>query len=136
MNYWLVKSDPNDYSWNELKKDKETFWDGVRNYQARNFLKDMKKGDLVYVYESVTNRDVKGIAEITKESYQDPTTDDDRWVAVDIKFKEELKNPVNLKEIKQVDSLQEIALIKQSRLSVMPLTKKEFDTIYKMSEEK
>lgn len=133
MNYWLVKSDPEDYSWKELKKDKSTDWDGVRNYQARNNLKEMKKGDLVFIYESVTTKEILGISEVTKEYYQDPKTDDDRWVAVELTFKKELKNPVSLKQIKQIEELREIALIKQSRLSVMPIKKEEFDKILELS---
>ncbi len=132
MNYWLVKSDPDAYSWNDLKNDKKTDWDGVRNYQARNNLKKMEIGDLVYIYESVTSKEIKGYVEVTRDFFQDTTTDDDRWVAVELEYKNELKSPVSLKEIKANEELQDIALIKQSRLSVMPLTKIEFDTILKM----
>ena len=135
MNYWLVKSDPDSYGWDEFEKDGKTDWDGVRNYQARNNLQEMKKGDKVLFYHSVTTRDVVGIAEVLKSAYQDPTIDDDRWVAVELKVDKKLTNPVNLKEIKQVKQLENIALIKQSRLSVMPLTKTEFDTIIKMANE-
>lgn len=133
MNYWLVKSDPDAYSWEDLKKDNKTDWDGVRNYQARNNLKEMKKGDLVFIYESVTTKEIKGISKVTKAFYQDPTTDDDRWVAVELEFSEELKNPVSLKLIKGESSLQDIALIKQSRLSVMPISKAEFEKIVELS---
>lgn len=135
MNFWLVKSDPETYGWDEFEKDGKTDWDGVRNYQARNNLQEMKKGDKVLFYHSVTTRDVVGVADVSKEAYQDPTTDDDRWVAVELKVDKKLKNPVNLKDIKQVKKLEDIALIKQSRLSVMPLTKTEFDTIIKMADE-
>ena len=132
MTYWLVKSDPKDYSWDEMKKDKETDWDGVRNYQARNNLKEIKKGDQVLFYHSVIGKEVVGITEVTKEYYQDPTTDDDRWVAVKLKFSEEFPNPVKLEDIKKNNKLKNIALIKQSRLSVMPITKEEFKTIVDM----
>ena len=132
MAYWLVKSDPDAYSWKEMKKDKSTPWDGVRNYQARNNLKEMENGDEVLFYHSVQGKEVVGITEVTKEFFQDPTTDDDRWVAVELTYKDEFKNPVTLDAVKNEKSLQEIALIKQSRLSVMPLTKKEFDKIVKM----
>jgi predicted RNA-binding protein with PUA-like domain len=135
MKFWLVKSDPDSYGWDEFEKDGNTDWDGVRNYQARNNLQEMKKGDKVLFYHSVTTRDVVGVAEVAKEAYQDPTTDDDRWVAVELKVDKKLKYPVNLKDIKQVKQLENIALIKQSRLSVMPLTKTEFDTIIKMADE-
>lgn len=129
MNYWLVKSEPGAYSWNDLQKDKKTFWDGVRNYQARNNLKGMQEGDLVLFYHSVKQKEVVGISKVVKEAYQDPTTEDDRWVAVDIAPEETLKKPVSLQDIKADDRLQDIALIKQSRLSVMPLKKEEFDII-------
>lgn len=135
MNYWLVKSDPDAYSWDDLKKDKKTDWDGVRNYQARNNLKKMQKGDLVFIYESVTTKEIKGISKVTKEYYQDPTTEDERWVAVELAFEEQLKNAVSLNRIKSVEELQNIALIKQSRLSVMPIDNKEFDKIIELSKE-
>ncbi len=133
MAYWLVKSDPKDYSWDDMKKDKETDWDGVRNYQARNNLKQMKKGDQVLFYHSVIGKEIVGSTEVTKEAYQDPTTDDDRWVAVKLRKKEEFNKPVTLDQIKKNDKLKNIGLIKQSRLSVMPITKDEFDTVLKLS---
>ncbi len=132
MNHWLVKSEPFKYSWQDLLDDGRTYWDGVRNYQARNNLKNMKKGDLVLYYHSNKGLEVVGISKVVKEHYQDPTTDDDRWVVVDIEPVEQLKAPVTLKEIKKNEKLKDVALIKQSRLSVMPLKKKEFDLIVKM----
>lgn len=134
MNYWLVKSEPSAYSWDDLVKDGRTYWDGVRNYQARNNLRDMKKGDLVLYYHSNVGKEIVGVARVIKESYQDPSTDDDRWVAVDIEPVEKLNNPVMLDEIKKRKSLQKIPLITHSRLSVMPVLKKDFDTIVKMGE--
>lgn len=132
MNYWLVKSEPGNYSWDDLVKDGSTYWDGVRNYQARNNLKAMKKGDQVLYYHSNVGLEVVGVARVTKEHYQDPTTDDERWVCVDIEPVKPLKNPVTLSDIKTKPGLKNIPLINNSRLSVMPVTKKEFDQILKM----
>ena len=132
MKYWLVKSEPFKYSWDNLAKDGWTYWDGVRNYQARNNLKSMKKGDLVLYYHSNEGKEVVGVAKVIKEHYQDPTSDDDRWVAVDIEPVQELNNPVTLSDIKSTKSLQKIPLVTHSRLSVMPFLKKEFDKIIKM----
>ena len=129
MKYWLVKSEPFKYSWEMFLKDGSTYWDGVRNYQARNNLKNMKNGDLVLFYHSNEGLEVVGIAKVIKEAYQDPTTNDQRWVVVDLKPVETLKKPVPLDEIKKDKRLKKIAFIKQSRLSVMPLTKEEFDVI-------
>lgn len=129
MNYWLVKTEPGHYSWEQLAKDGSTAWDGVRNYQARNNLKEMQKGDLVLMYHSVGPKEVMGIAKVAKTWFQDPTTDDDRWVAVQLKRHKSLKKPVSLDTIKEVQSLQKIALIRQSRLSVMPLDADAFHTI-------
>jgi predicted RNA-binding protein with PUA-like domain len=134
MKYWLVKSEPHTYSFDEMKKDKKTFWDGVKNYQARNFMKEMKKGDIALFYHSGKDRQVVGEVEIVKEHYQDPTTDDDRWVAVDVKYKKTLKNPVSLSDIKDRKTLAEMHLVRNSRLSVMPVTKKEYEMIIRMSE--
>ncbi len=136
MNYWLVKQEPTKYSWDQFIQDKETFWDGVRNYQARNNLKEMKKGDQVLFYHSVVGKEIMGVAKVTKEAYPDPTTDDDRWVVVNLKTVVAMKNTVTLEDIKAHPELQSIALVKQSRLSVSPLTKKEFQTILKMGETK
>jgi len=122
MGYWLVKSEPYQYSWEQLLKDGRTYWDGVRNYQARNNLQAMRKGDAVLFYHSNEGLAVVGIARVIKEAYPDPTTDDPRWVAVDLEPAETLKTPVSLSDMKQDKRLQNIALIKQGRLSVMPLT--------------
>ena len=129
MKYWLVKSEPFKYSWEMFLKNGSTYWDGVRNYQARNNLKNMKKGDLVLFYHSNEGLEVVGIAKVIRESYQDPTTNDQRWVVVDLQSVETLKKPVPLDEIKKDKRLKNIALIKQSRLSVVPLTKEEFEVI-------
>jgi len=129
MNYFLVKSEPFKYSWQQFLKDKQTFWDGVRNYQARNNLKAMKKGDLVLFYHSNEGKEVVGIAKVVKEAYQDPTTSDERWVVVDLAPLETLKKPVTLETIKADEQLQDIALVRQGRLSVMPLAPEEFDRI-------
>ncbi|MCL4640949.1 MULTISPECIES: EVE domain-containing protein [Olivibacter] len=129
MNYFLVKSEPFKYSWQQFLKDKQTFWDGVRNYQARNNLKAMKKGDLVLFYHSNEGKEVVGIAKVVKEAYQDPTTSDERWVVVDLAPLQTLKKPVTLETIKADEQLQDIALVRQGRLSVMPLAPEEFDRI-------
>ncbi|MDH5397309.1 MAG: EVE domain-containing protein [Cyclobacteriaceae bacterium] len=134
MNYWLIKTEPGTYSWDDLKKDKWTFWDGVRNFQARNNLKAMKTGDLALFYHSVNEKRVMGTAKVIKEHYQDPGTDDDRWVAVDVAFESELKYPVHLSEVKANPQLSEMVLVKNSRLSVQPVTQLEFDFIMDMSE--
>jgi predicted RNA-binding protein with PUA-like domain len=136
MNHWLVKSEPFKYNWDQFLKDKETFWDGVRNYQARNNLRGMKKGDLVLWYHSNEGKEIVGIAKVSKEAYQDPTTEDTNWVVVNLKPFKSLKKPVTLEKIKQAESLQQIGLIKQGRLSVMALTPAEFDCILALSEEK
>lgn len=129
MNHFLVKSEPFKYSWDQFVADKETFWDGVRNYQARNNLIAMKKGDLVLFYHSNEGKEVVGVARVVKEAYQDPTTSDDRWVVVDLAPVEKLANPVKLETIKSDDLLKNTSLVKQSRLSVMPLKPEEFDRI-------
>lgn len=132
MNHWLVKSEPVKYSWEQFNKDGQTFWDGVRNYQARNNLKEMKKGDLVLFYHSNEGKHVVGVAKVVKEFYQDPTTSDPNWVVVDLAPVETLKNPVSLEQIKAEESLKDIALVRQGRLSVMPLKATEFDKILEM----
>lgn len=131
--HWLVKSEPFKYSWEKFNKDGRTFWDGVRNYQARNNLKEMKEGDLVLFYHSNEGKNVVGIAKVVKEFYQDPTTDDANWVVVDLVPVEALKNPVSLEQIKAEESLKDISLVRQGRLSVMPLKAEEFDKILEMS---
>lgn len=132
MNYWLMKSEPSTYSWEDLVKDKKTTWDGVRNFQARNHLKSMKKGDLAFVYHSMDDKAVVGIAEITKENFPDPK--DANWVAVEITAKKKLKNPVTLGQIKANKKLESMVLVKNSRLSVQPVKREEFDWIIAMSE--
>jgi len=133
MNYWLLKSEPNAWSWDNQVKEGPSMWDGVRNYQARNNLKKMKKNDLCFFYHSVTEKSIIGIVKVVKEFYNDPTDETGRFVVVDVKAYKKLKNSVHLDEIKKVKKLKDIALIKQSRLSVMPLKKIEWDTIIKMS---
>jgi predicted RNA-binding protein with PUA-like domain len=128
-NYWLVKSEPVKYSWEQFVKDGETVWDGVRNYQARNNLKAMKKGDEVLYYHSNEGLAVVGVAKVSKEAYQDPTTDDERWVVVNLKPGKALKTPVTLDEIKKDKKLQDMKLVRQGRLSVSPVTEDEFHTI-------
>jgi predicted RNA-binding protein with PUA-like domain len=130
--FWIVKQEPSQYSWQQFEKDGGTYWDGVRNYQARNNLNIMKKGDMVLFYHSVIGKEIVGIAKVTREAYPDPTTDDERWVAVDLKPIKPLKVYVTLEDIKGHKELSEIALIKQSRLSVMPLSKKEFQFLLKL----
>ena len=132
MNYWLVKSEPFKYSWAKFNEDKRTFWDGVRNYQARNNLKGMKEGDLVLFYHSNEGMCVVGIAKVVREFYQDPTTDDTNWVVVDLAPVESLKNPVTLSQIKGDEYLKDISLVRQGRLSVMPLKAAEFDRILEL----
>jgi len=132
MNHWLVKSEPFKYSWDKFNEDGRTFWDGVRNYQARNNLREMKEGDLVLFYHSNEGKNVVGVAKVVKESYQDPTTEDQNWVVVDLSPVEALKNPVSLAQIKAEPSLADISLIRQGRLSVMPLKAAEFDKILEM----
>lgn len=129
MNYFLVKSEPHKYSWEKFKEDKCTMWDGVRNYQARNNLKEMKKGDLVLYYHSNEGKEVVGIAKVVKSFYQDPTTSDPNWVVVDLEPVQDFKKPVTLAEIKADKQLENISLVKQGRLSVMTLKAEEFDRI-------
>jgi predicted RNA-binding protein with PUA-like domain len=130
--FWAVKQEPSQYSWQQFEKDGGTYWDGVRNYQARNNLKAMKKGDMVLFYHSVIGKEIVGIAKVTRESYPDPTTDDERWVVVDLKPVKPFKIPVTLEDIKSHKELSEVALVKQSRLSVMPLSKKDFQLLLKL----
>ncbi|KAA9333543.1 EVE domain-containing protein [Adhaeribacter soli] len=129
MNYWLVKSEPETYSWGNLVKDGKTTWDGVRNYQARNFLQQMKKGDLVLFYHSVSEKAVVGLAKVETEAFPDPTIDDPRWLAVELVPSRDFKDKVTLEQIKADQRLQQIGLLRQSRLSVMPLKPEEFEVI-------
>jgi predicted RNA-binding protein with PUA-like domain len=124
--YWLVKSEPEVYSWEMFVAEKQTYWNGVRNYQARNNLRDMQVGDLVLYYHSVKNPSVVGIAKVAKTAYQDPTTEDKNWVVVDLVPYKALPKVITLAQIKAEPSLQTMALLKQSRLSVMPITDAEF----------
>ena len=133
MKYWLLKSEPDAWSWDNQVKEGASMWDGVRNYQARNNLKEMKKNDVCFFYHSVTERSIVGIVKVVKEYYPDPTDKTDRFVVVDVKATKKLKNPVSLDQIKENNKLKDIALVKQSRLSVMPLKKTEWDIIIKMS---
>src|SRR6266545_4474404 len=122
MNHWLVKSEPEAYSWQTLAKDKTTAWTGVRNFTARNNLRAMKRGDLVFFYHSVSEKQIVGVARVEKESYPDPTAEDGDWVCVDLVPVRALKQPVRLDSIKADTLLKEMPLIRNSRLSVMPLT--------------
>ena len=136
MSYWLVKSEPSVYSFDQLQKEGETIWSGVRNYAARLHLRGMKKGDEVLYYHSNEGLDIVGIAKVSKEAYQDPTTDDDKWVAVDLKPLKKLKKPVSLEQIKKDKRLKEMALVRIGRLSVQPVTEKEYKTILELAGEK
>ncbi len=130
--YWLVKSEPSKYSWDELVKDGSTYWDGVRNSQARNNLAAMKLGDPVLYYHSNEGKEVVGVARVKKESYADPTTDDERWVVVDFAPVVAFKEPVTLATIKADPKLQEMQLVRRSRLSVVPVTSAEFSHILRL----
>lgn len=136
MAYWLIKSEPFKYSWDSFEKDKKTTWDGVRNYAARLNLRAMRNGDLAFFYHSNEGTAIVGIAKIVKEAYQDPTTDDDRWVAVDVAPYKKLKNPVTLAQIKKEAELKDMALVRLSRLSVQPVTESEWLTVLKLAGEK
>ena len=135
MAYWLVKSEPTVYSWDDFVKEKQTAWTGVRNYLARIHLRNMKKGDAVLFYHSNVGLEIVGLATIIKEFYKDPTTDDDRWVAVDLKPKKKLKQSVSLAAIKKEKLLSSIALIRCGRLSVQPVTEFEFQLIMELAGE-
>jgi predicted RNA-binding protein with PUA-like domain len=135
MAFWLVKSEPSTYSWDDLVKEKQTCWSGVRNYAARLHLRNMKKGDEVFFYHSNEGTDIVGIAKVSKEAYQDPTTEDDRWVAIDLKPHRKLKKPVPLTEIKKDSKLKEMALVRIGRLSVQPVTEKEWSRVLELAGE-
>ena len=136
MNYWLIKSEPFKYSWEQFEKDKKTFWDGVRNYAARNNLKAMKKGDLLFWYHSNEGLEIVGIAKVIKEFYQDPTTEETAWVVVDVAPNKKLKKPVSLAQIKANTALQQMALVRLGRLSVQPVTPDEWEIVMEMAGEK
>ncbi len=136
MAYWLAKSEPSTYSWDDLVKEKQTCWSGIRNYAARIHMRNMKKGDEVFFYHSNEGVEIVGIAKVIKEAYPDPTTDDDRWVAVDLKPVKKLKNPVSLESIKKEKKLKEMALVRISRLSLQPVSDEEWEIVMKMAGEK
>ncbi|MBL0270945.1 MAG: EVE domain-containing protein [Chitinophagaceae bacterium] len=135
MAYWLAKSEPFVYSWDDLVKEKQTSWTGVRNYAARLHLRAMKKGEEVLFYHSNEGTSIIGIAKVVKEAYQDPTTDDDRWVAVDLKPFKKLKQPVSLDTIKKDKRLTEMALVRISRLSVQPVSEEEWKVVMELAGE-
>lgn len=132
MNYWLVKSEPETFSWDTLEKDGKAMWDGVRNFQARNNLRKMAKGDTLLFYHSGKNPEIVGIAQVIKEHYPDPTAKEGDWSVVDVKPVRKLKRPISLHEIKSTPSLTSMALIKSSRLSVQPVQENEFNEILKL----
>ena len=136
MQYWLVKQEPEKYPWAQFVKDKGTYWDGVRNYQARNNLRTMKKGDLVMYYHSVSEKAVVGVAKVTTEAYPDPTAKEEGWSVVDLKPVKAMVESVTLYQIKTDPKLVDIALIKQSRLSVLPLRVAEFERILQLGKTK
>ena len=133
MNYWLIKSEPYKYSWDQMIADGSTYWDGVRSYPARVHLRAMKNGDLCLFYHSNEGKEIVGITRVIKEAYQDPTTDDEKWVAVDVEVVKPLNNSVTLAQIKSNDTLANMALVKQGRLSVGPVQEFEFKEIIKLS---
>ena len=132
MKYWLLKSEPSTWSWSDQIKEKITMWDGVRNYQAKNNLMSMRVNDLCFFYHSVNEKKIVGIVSITKEHYTDPTDKTKKFVAVDVKTKKTLKNPITLKQIKKEKKLSHLALVKQGRLSVMPIDKISWNLICKL----
>ena len=134
--YWLIKSEPYKYAWSELVADGSTFWDGVRNYEARNNLRAMKLGDLCLYYHSNKGKEVVGVARVCAESYQDPTTEDERWSVVDVEPVVALKEPVTLAAIKADATLAEMALIRRGRLSVVPVERLEFQRVLSMGKTK
>ena len=132
MKYWLVKSEPDKYAWSDLERDGQTTWDGVRNFQARNNLQQMQVGDLVMYYHSVSEKSIVGVAKVAKEAYPDPTTSEKQWVAVTLAPERALVKKITLEQIKKDERLQNIGLLRQSRLSVMPLSAEEFDMLLAM----
>lgn len=132
MNYWLVKQDPANYPFDQFQKEKKTDWTGVRNYQARNFLRDMKKGDAVLFYHSGDEKAVVGFASVSKAAFPDPTADDNAWIAVELKAGKKFKNTVPLTAIKSEPKLKDVLLVRNGRISVMSLTESEFDQIVLM----
>ncbi len=136
MNFWLIKSEPFKYSWDQFVKEGNTFWDGVRNYQARNNLKAMKKGDLAFWYHSNEGMEIVGIAKVAKEFYQDPTTEDPAWVVVDFKPHKKLKKNVSLAMVKSDHRLANMSLVRMGRLSVQPVTTEEWNIVMALAETK
>lgn len=136
MSRWLIKSEPFKYSWDQFVQDKQTLWDGVRNFRARNNLRNMKKGDEVFFYHSNEGLEIVGIAKVAKEAYQDPTTTDPNWVVVNFKPVKKLKRPVSLAEIKADKRLQSMELIKLSRLSVAEVSDEEWNIVLELSTQK
>lgn len=134
MNYWLIKSEPSTYSWEKFEKEGQTFWDGVRNYAARNNLRAMKKGDLAFWYHSNEGMEIVGIAKVVKEAYQDPTTDNPAWLVVDFKPHKKIKNPVSLAEIKADKRLADMDLVRLGRLSVQAVKENEWNIVMQMTE--
>ena len=130
--HWLVKQEPEAYSWSDFVRDGQSEWDGVRNYQARNNLRSMTKGDLVFYYHSVKGKEVVGVATVIREAYPDPSAKEGDWSAVDLKPLKPLKEPVSLEKIKEDKLLTDILLLRNSRLSVMPLSPEHFDRILKL----
>lgn len=135
MAYWLIKSEPSTYSWDQFVKDKKTFWDGVRNYAARIHLKSMRKGDEVLFYHSNEGTEIVGVAKVAKEFYQDPTTDDEAWVVVDFIPVKKLKKPVTLAQVKADKRLANMALVRIGRLSVQPVTDAEWKVVMELAGE-
>lgn len=134
MNYWIIKSEPFKYSFDQMKADKTTIWDGVRNYEARNNLRDMKKGDICFFYHSNEGKNIVGTVTVSKTHFPDPTIDDDRWLAVEVKYKTTAKYPLSLATIKMHSKLSEMALVRRSRLSVSPVTPEEAKIILQLLE--
>ncbi len=133
MNYWLVKSEPAIYSWDDLMKKQEEIWDGIRNFQARNYLKEMQPGDPVLFYHSGKNREIVGVAKVSEAAFPDPSDKEDKgWVAVKLKAEKALTQPISLGHIKSDNQLSNLPLLKQSRLSVMRVEKTEFDYLVKL----
>ncbi|MCX6147564.1 MAG: EVE domain-containing protein [Candidatus Kapabacteria bacterium] len=133
MAYWLIKSDPETYGWLQLKIDKSTTWDGVRNYQARNNIREMKKNDILFFYHSNSDKAIIGTAKVIKEAFQDPTTDNINWLSIEIKIDKEFKSAVGLAQIKSHNDLQNVPLIKHTRLSVMPIKDEEAKVFFELS---
>lgn len=133
MKFWLVKSDSDTYSWKDFERDKSTVWDGVRNFQARNYLKEMKIDDKVLFYHSIEEKSIVGLAKVTKESFIDTSDSSGKWVAVELSILNKLNSPLSLNTIKDIPELQNIKLLTQQRLSVMPLTDDEFNKIIQLS---